>query len=664
MSSAPNDVSDQGALAEIRESVTNTKAAVTSLQTAVKAIEAHLMGNPVPLLLHTWDYDDRLDTDILKMGPYIGDGAADEILRYLKGVLDVGDEEDRDFATVTESGSTCAWAKIFCHMRLMGMGKTRLHNELCSPDSEVGKSVAAAMAELQQPVKFIRFTYAEADAIPYSLQGPINATTFWKQLLHFHGLSAREAAKVDNEDDAVRYIREKLGMQEGTALVVCVDELMKMRDRGNKTPLLRDDETHLRSLGNLIRDLLVMQTYSLITFQAKSPLVFLFSGFSNELLDAAQASSLRQSIEASLPRLSEKELEDLLFAVHPELEQIRGHPIFVLLFKLCAPTPKYVLEGLPKALREEGGGTPLSLEDMFSVHLGMRVSQMLQTIRGCSQSGQYSEEDSQLVGGAARSMLQGKDLDDTQKKCLATRGWLYTREDKHLLHPMILRAWGEARTEDTTPLRNALRQMFGCDALTQPLSPYFATPVFMYFEQARRLSIPDGTTTTLARHFPGGNFHKLRDFEDMCLYDELTVPKGSIQCLGNFLDVQRCQAAVDAGDIAYADDAIKGVRCVLPFHKGGTVWCGAVQIQFTWFSKYVLDEEVNDVGEKEFANSLKELDKDKYKCFGILFPAEQGNVSEFEHVCSLNRDTLMQLMEPRVGPLRMLYEDIPTSPIE
>ena len=654
MSSAPNDVSDQGALAEIREFMTNTKA-------AVKAIEAHLMGDPVPLLLRTWDYDDRLDTDILKMGPYIGDGAADDILRYLKGVLDVGDEEDRNFATFMASGAGCARAKIFCHTRLMGMGKTRLHNELCSPDSEVGKSVAAAMAELQQPVRFIRFTYAEADAIPYSLQGPINATTFWKQLLHFHGLSAREAAKVDNKDDAVRYIREKLGMQEGTTLVVCVDELMKMPGTwGKKTALLRYDETHLRSLGDLIRDLLAMQAYSLKTFKGKSPLVFLFSGFTNELLDAAYASSLRQSIEASLPRLSEKELEDLLFAVHPELEQIRGHPMFVLLFKLCAPTPKYVLEGLPKALREKCWTTPRDLDDMLSGN----VWRILQIIRGCSQSGQYSEEDSQLVGGAARSMLQGKDLDDTQKKCLATRGWLYTRENKHLLHPMILREWTDAGTEDEfIPLRNALSELFWSDASTATKTPTFATEVFMYFEQARRLSIPDGTTTTLARHFPGGNFHKLRDFEDMCLYDELTLPKGSIRRVGNFKDVQRCQAAVDAGDIAYADDTRRGVRCVLPFHKGGTVWCGAVQIQFTWFSKY--DEEAeNDVGEKEFANSLKELDKDKYKCFGILFPAEQGNASEFEHVCSLNRDTLMQLMEPRVGPLRMLYDDLSTSPIE
>ena len=655
MSSAPNDVSDQGALAEIREFVTNTKA-------AVKAIEAHLMGDPVPLLLRTWDYDDRLDTDILKMGPYIGDGAADEILRYLKGVLDVGDEEDRDFATVTPSWDTYARDKIFCHMRLMGMGKTRLHNELCSPDSEVGSSVAAAMAELQQPVKFIRFTYAEADAIPYSLQGPINATTFWKQLLHFHGLSAREAAKVDNEDDAVRYIREKLGMQEGTTLVVCVDELMKMPGTWRKKPaLLRCDEDHLRSLGDLIRDLLMMQTDNIRTFKATSPLVFLFSGFSNELLDAAQASSRRQSIEASLPRLSEKELEDLLFAVHPELEQIRGHPIFVLLFKLCAPTPKYVLEGLPKALRKKRWTTPCSLNRILSAE----VSEILQIIRGCSQSGQYSEEDSQLVGGAARSMLQGKDLDNTQKKCLATRGWLYTREDKHLLHPMILREWSEARTGgDSIPLRNALSDLFGNDDQTGTITATFATEVFMYFEQARRLSIPDGTTTTLARHFPGGNFHKLRDFEDMCLYDELTVPKGSIQYLRSFQDVQRCQAAVDAGDIAYAQKARRGVRCVLPFHKGGTVWCGAVQIQFTWFSKYDELEAENDVGEKEFANSLKELDKDKYKCFGILFPAEQGNASEFEHVCSLNRDTLMQLMEPRVGPLRMLYDDLSTSPIE
>ena len=126
--------------------------------------------------LSNWVWEDRLNTSILK-GEYIGDGAADETISYLKGVLNVGNEEDRKFSTVTLDGRDGPQSKIFCHMGLMGMGKTRLHNELCSPDSEVGKGVVKAMAEVGKPVRFIRITYNERCSFE-GVRGPIDRRLF------------------------------------------------------------------------------------------------------------------------------------------------------------------------------------------------------------------------------------------------------------------------------------------------------------------------------------------------------------------------------------------------------------------------------------------------------------------------------------------------------
>ena len=220
--------------------------------------------------LTKWVWNNKLNERILAGHPYVGAEAAKETLQYLKGVLNVGSPEDRAFATTNLDGRDGTHSKIFCHKGLMGMGKTRLHNELCSSESAVGRGVVAAMAEAKKPVKFIRMTYNEQHDIPETLRGPPDRGTFMRQLLNFHGLHDAEAAKVRTAADAVGHIRDMLTMQDDTTLVVCVDELMKM-----PCDLLKTHENgHCHTLGRLICDLVVMQDS---TRDSKQPLVFLFS---------------------------------------------------------------------------------------------------------------------------------------------------------------------------------------------------------------------------------------------------------------------------------------------------------------------------------------------------------------------------------------------------
>ena len=156
--------------------------------------------------------------------------------------------------------------------------------------------------------------------------------------------------------DAVRLMRGKLDMQAGATLVVCVDELMKMPwDRG---------DTRLNMTGRLIQELLLMQD------TIAEPLVFLFSAVTEKMLDAAEMASHRRKIPAKLPRLSEEQLQKLLFHRHPRLEQFKNLPMFELLLKLCAPTPRYALEGLPSALANHSVGlVPSDRRDSYKIYL-------------------------------------------------------------------------------------------------------------------------------------------------------------------------------------------------------------------------------------------------------------------------------------------------------
>ena len=513
----------------------------------------------------------------------------------------------------------------------MGMGKTRLHNELCSPDSEVGKSVVKAMEEVGKPVRFIRFAYNEDFSFPPQFTGRLNSETFWKQLLCFHGLNAEEAAKVKYADNAVRHIRDKLDMQAGTTLVVCVDELMKMPCDGS------GGDTRVNRLGRLIRDLVVMQDH---TADTDAPIVFLFSAVDSEMFDSLWMATHRQPQPAKLPRLSEDQLQELLFNRHPHLEQFKEAPMFVLLLKLCAPTPRYALEGLPHALKDTK-----SLKDVSAVQL----LAFLQAALDFSQAEQYSESDRTLVEDTVRSMLQGERLTNSQTRCLADKGWLCTASNgKPSLHPMVLRAWAteEGEGDDTNCLPVVLSKMFRCDFEAASKGEPFAEEVFIYFEQARRLSLPDGARKPLTQHYPGGNA-----LDDFTKYTSLTVPKGRITEVENFT-AKACRDALDTGSIVVCKKQNEqGVECIFPFHYFDTVWCGVVQVRLT-------DKVPSDVGDNMFTNAVtKQLGKDsKYKCFGILFSTQQDDVTDSRNVCSLNAESLVKLMEPKVGPLRVLYE--------
>ena len=260
--------------------------------------------------------------------------------------------------------------------------------------------------------------------------------------------------------------------------------------------------------------------------------------------------------------------------------------------------------------------------------------------------------DRDLVHHTVRNMLQGKDLTDSQMTSLANKGWLCTASNgEPALHPMVLRAWAtmEGGGDDTSYLPVVLSKMFRFDINAALGFEANAEKVFMYFEQARRLSFPHNTTTTLADHYPGGSFHKLNGITEDTF---LRVRKKKIIKVKNFNTAEACRDTLRRGSIVVSEMQNEpGVECIFPFHARGTVFCGGVQVKFR-------DKVPSDVEKKIFSNpAMKQLGEDsKFKCFGILFSTQQGTAKRFTNVCSFNAEGLMKLMEPKVGPLRVLYD--------
>ena len=192
--------------------------------------------------------------------------------------------------------------------------------------------------------------------------------------------------------------------------------------------------------------------------------------------------------------------------------------------------------------------------------------------------------------------------------------------------------------------------MFRFDINAALQSEANAEKVFMYFEQARRLSFPYNKTTTLAEHYPGGNFHnKLNGITEDTF---LRVRKKEIIKVKNFNTAEACRDTLRRGSIVVSEMQNEpGVECIFPFHAKGTVFCGGVQVKFR-------DKVPSDVGKKIFSNpAMKQLGEDsKFKCFGILFSTQHKDATDSRNVCSFNAESLIRLTEPKVGPLRVLYD--------
>ena len=123
--------------------------------------------------------------------------------------------------------------------------------------------------------------------------------------------------------------------------------------------------------------------------------------------------------------------------------------------------------------------------------------------------------------------------------------------------------------------------------------------------------------------------------------------------IDNFDDVQVCRDALDKGSILVSRNKQEGLGCNMPFRGNeNLVWCGGVQVKFSG-----QDRVDNDVKGKIVSNDVMgKLDKMGTTALGSWFQHNQTLWQLFETDCSLNWEIVTALMEPRVGPLRVLYE--------
>ena len=123
--------------------------------------------------------------------------------------------------------------------------------------------------------------------------------------------------------------------------------------------------------------------------------------------------------------------------------------------------------------------------------------------------------------------------------------------------------------------------------------------------------------------------------------------------MDSFDDTQSCKTALHDGCIIVSSNRNEaGVECIFPFRKdSNTVWCAGMQVKFTG-----QDRVDSAVGENIFKNTVMKELKKSVTCFGVLFSTQQDSAADFKDVCSFNGETLTELMEPCVGPLRVLHQ--------
>ena len=258
--------------------------------------------------------------------------ACEDIESYIKSALRLASNPKCESYAVN---ATREHTKVFYNAGTMGMGKTRLHHELCSGMKiDCGDDVST---------KFARFTYNGNTNFVNDGTG----LTFIKQLLQYHGLKKVEADKTRTLEAGFDIFIQKLSEHSAFAhtstkvLGVCIDELH----------LGHNEVTHQESL---IKALMQHQDETLSDSEGVR-VIFLFTSLTETLFAQGMANSGRTPVHppGRVPQLKPGIVEKLLFEHFPDIKkQYDCNPFVEQLVNLSRDIPRAAFEALPEALKD------------------------------------------------------------------------------------------------------------------------------------------------------------------------------------------------------------------------------------------------------------------------------------------------------------------------
>ena len=564
-----------------------------------------------------FEYTQNLDEKVLEGDYYGAEEAREGAARYIRGVLNVGTEEDRSYAW--DDGKDIS--HYFCAYGQMGKGKTRFHNELCRQAPNIHEDLE---------VRCVRVTYNENATLP--MPGS-DTVAFARNLLISHGCSIQASVGIDSLQKAVDIICSKVEYEEckRRVLVICVDDILQLVLK-NVTA-----EEKFERIGSLVRDLCLFQD-STLNKDAEVAVLFLFNSVTKPMMDVE-----RTAAEYFVPEIPATNALELLWQRRPDLQ--RRYPtdkVLQLLVHTCLPTPRALLEGIPAAY-PEGIGT-VSMDSAFQTIA--RVAQM--NLKSIENSINDTTEYTWLTEGC---------LPDDQKEELFKCGLaIHNKSTKDLdLHPLVLRYW--CSPPDNAPpvkegtVRHYLREAYIADSMVQPHHEKDVEPLLYNFEAAKRIAY-GSSRFNLSDYYEGGHLlgESSEDIEVSVFGENASHTQ---VCEVDSFAHNSVMTKLEEGCIVVSKNPIEnGIEYLTPFFVDNNLkYVAAAQAKFSPKIKGSYKVIAAAAMKQPI---IKHLELQGIICFPVIFSSSHGNLSyEAKKVEGVlfNEASLHELTS-RLGPLR------------
>ena len=577
----------------------------------------------------TFDFEANLNKKVLEGTYYGAEEAKEGAARYIRGVMNVGIEEERKYAWDNVSDKNRS--RYFCAYGQMGKGKTRFHNELCRFGANVSDSL---------DVQFVRITYNEYSSL-VRIPGA-DTLTFGRNLLMFHGCSRESAQRIYNLQEAVDIVSSHVftGSEETKqkVLVICVDELHQLRLDGAGDRDKRD-----KIIGSLLCDLCMYQDS---TLKQEVAVLFLFSSVTKAMMDVVAAPSQRSAAEYFVPEIPSKDALELLWGRRPDLkERYDEETVLQQLVHLCVPTPRALLEGIPKAFEEH--------------HNTIEMGAAVKTVAEVAQMRLRSIENV-LPEGTVSTWLTDGNLPENNKEEFFKFGLTIGDEvapQHRALHPLALRYWCEIVK---TRVGTYLREAYIADSSVQLYHEKGVECLLYNFETAKRIAY-GSTKFLLSNYYAGGHLHGVStQYVTVSACAEVPL----VRRVESFCEYDEVKDALNLGYIVVSNQSNEpAIKYPTPFFVDNKLkYVAAAQVKFSpnkWISG----------GYEAIAKAAMEqpiithLQENSITCFPVIFSSSHGNLPRSAAKVTgvlFNEAGLCQLTS-RLGPLRLHREKASTE---
>ena len=378
------------------------------------------------------------------------------------------------------------------------------------------------------------------------------AVAFGHQLLRCNGFPDRWLSKITTLHKALDIMRAALRLEEGTLLIVAVDEILEL------------DKVASSKVVDLTVSLLMRHQDTSLVNDKKAPVIFVFTSILEQYFSQMQTASGRPVHAIALPHLHLLEAHAHLFHKydayaalnnrHPGLEEAQKRsPALRQLILSCMGHPRALFNGIV----ENVNLAHLDTADMVVARKAI--------VRFCKFVLRSPEDDLRMWFGSDT-------LPDEFKDRLTLSGVLQHVDNQGFILPLMIQHWAMNPENVRNPLAIHLCKAYNADSVLVATHEKGMEEVLIHCEAVRRIcraGRPGGETI---ESFFGtqwiGDAWKARPIS-------ITIPPpgntGIIQCVGDFSDVNAVLKLLQEGFTVMSKKRTEhGVEWAAPFFDPAT----------------------------------------------------------------------------------------------